>query len=108
MDPAGTFQSIRPKQQHSVPLSSPAFASDDDGMLSLCASQGSSDNAAARFEEVLAASEAQLLADDTPSVLQALRAARETGGRRIDIIVDNAGFELVRGSARRQSPSGPV
>uniref|UniRef100_A0A061RG63 Sugar phosphate phosphatase n=1 Tax=Tetraselmis sp. GSL018 TaxID=582737 RepID=A0A061RG63_9CHLO len=56
---------------------------------------GSAENAQERFQEILAASEAQLLADDTPRVLEVLRGAREAGGSRMDIIVDNAGFELV-------------
>mmetsp|Transcript_15835 Transcript_15835/g.44301 ORF Transcript_15835/g.44301 Transcript_15835/m.44301 type:complete len:461 (+) Transcript_15835:142-1524(+) len=56
---------------------------------------GSADNAASRFEEVLEASEAQLLADNSKQVIEVLAASKAAGGRRMDIIVDNAGFELV-------------
>ncbi|KAG5177479.1 hypothetical protein JKP88DRAFT_332619 [Tribonema minus] len=46
------------------------------------------------FAETLAQSAANLLADDGARVVAALLAARAAGGRRVDVVVDNAGFEL--------------
>ncbi|KAJ1463120.1 hypothetical protein M885DRAFT_430602 [Pelagophyceae sp. CCMP2097] len=46
------------------------------------------------FSEVLDAAQAQLLADDTPQALQLLDALRAQGGGVVDLVVDNAGFEL--------------
>ena len=56
---------------------------------------GSEGNVADAFSEVLAAGEANLLADDFPSLLSVCAEAKANGGRRFDIVVDNAGFELV-------------
>ena len=46
------------------------------------------------FAETLAQGSANLLADDQERVTSALQTARSSGGARIDIVVDNAGFEL--------------
>ncbi|CAM9401314.1 unnamed protein product [Chrysoparadoxa australica] len=46
------------------------------------------------FAGILAQGSANLLADDSSSVIDLLLKAREDGGKRIDIVVDNAGFEL--------------
>jgi Damage-control phosphatase ARMT1-like domain len=46
------------------------------------------------FAETLAQGSANLLADDQERVTAALQAARSSGGARVDIVVDNAGFEL--------------
>lgn len=52
---------------------------------------GSGGHSPDAFSEVLAAAEANLLADDTSSVVRALSSGSLS---RVDIIVDNAGFEL--------------
>ena len=46
------------------------------------------------FDQVLASSSEQLLADDTEQVTQLLDTLRAKGGGVIDLVVDNAGFEL--------------
>ncbi|CAN0409628.1 unnamed protein product, partial [Ectocarpus sp. 12 AP-2014] len=46
------------------------------------------------FSQVLESSSENLLADDADRVAEALVACRERGGERVDIVVDNAGFEL--------------
>ena len=48
----------------------------------------------AAFDAVLDSSQQQLLADDTPAVLDLLGALRAGGGGTVDLVVDNAGFEL--------------
>eukprot|EP00240_Pyramimonas_obovata_P005265 CAMPEP_0118928244 /NCGR_PEP_ID=MMETSP1169-20130426/5534_1 /TAXON_ID=36882 /ORGANISM="Pyramimonas obovata, Strain CCMP722" /LENGTH=393 /DNA_ID=CAMNT_0006870169 /DNA_START=269 /DNA_END=1450 /DNA_ORIENTATION=- len=47
------------------------------------------------FGDALKAGEAALLASDVLTVVEELMAARAAGGKRMDIIVDNAGFELL-------------
>lgn len=63
--------------------------------LSLWPSQsdGAAANKAQTFANVLEASSVNLLADDFSTVLAHLRGAGASG--RVDIVVDNAGFELV-------------
>ncbi|CAM9356926.1 unnamed protein product, partial [Phaeothamnion confervicola] len=46
------------------------------------------------FAQILAAGGANLLADATAAVSAVLSKARAAGGARIDVVVDNAGFEL--------------
>ncbi|CAN0276347.1 unnamed protein product, partial [Ectocarpus fasciculatus] len=46
------------------------------------------------FSQVLESSSENLLADDADRVAETLVACRERGGERVDIVVDNAGFEL--------------
>ena len=48
-----------------------------------------------RASGALAEGRGMLLADDSAQVLTAVAAAQAEGGRRMDLIVDNAGFELV-------------
>ena len=56
---------------------------------------GTEGNVADAFSQVLASSSANLLADDFDQLLAEASKALEAGGRRVDIVVDNAGFELV-------------
>ena len=56
---------------------------------------GSDGNVADAFQEVLAAGEANLLCDHQKDLLAVCVEAKASGGRRVDIVVDNAGFELV-------------
>mmetsp|Transcript_45016 Transcript_45016/g.144240 ORF Transcript_45016/g.144240 Transcript_45016/m.144240 type:complete len:458 (+) Transcript_45016:75-1448(+) len=49
---------------------------------------------AGAFQAVLDAAQEQLLADDTAAVEARLQALRARGGGIVDLIVDNAGFEL--------------
>mmetsp|Transcript_87929 Transcript_87929/g.175886 ORF Transcript_87929/g.175886 Transcript_87929/m.175886 type:complete len:479 (+) Transcript_87929:23-1459(+) len=56
---------------------------------------GSKGNVADAFEQVLAAGEANLLSDDFSKLAEVAAKCRSQGGKRVDIIVDNAGFELV-------------
>ena len=63
----------------------------DFGLWPADASAASS---AGAFNQVLADSNAQLLADDTPAVVALLGELRPGGGATIDLVVDNAGFEL--------------
>ena len=51
-------------------------------------------SSAEAFDGVLDASQKQLLADDTPAVLALLDGLRAKGGGVVDLVVDNAGFEL--------------
>ncbi|CAM9983768.1 unnamed protein product, partial [Laminaria digitata] len=46
------------------------------------------------FSQVLGSSSENLLADDSERLAEALVSCGEQGGQRVDIIVDNAGFEL--------------
>ncbi|CAM9633651.1 unnamed protein product [Ascophyllum nodosum] len=46
------------------------------------------------FSQVLESSSENLLADDSECLTAALEACRDRGGARVDIVVDNAGFEL--------------
>jgi len=65
--------------------------------LSLWPAGGADESRAAdAFNEALSAGEAMLLTSDVEAVVAALTAAKAAGGRRMDIVVDNAGFELVR------------
>jgi Damage-control phosphatase ARMT1-like domain len=59
--------------------------------LLLCAQHSASSDV---FAETLAQGSANLLADDQERVTAALQAARSSSGARVDIVVDNAGFEL--------------
>eukprot|EP00238_Polyblepharides_amylifera_P000280 CAMPEP_0196574172 /NCGR_PEP_ID=MMETSP1081-20130531/3944_1 /TAXON_ID=36882 /ORGANISM="Pyramimonas amylifera, Strain CCMP720" /LENGTH=447 /DNA_ID=CAMNT_0041892117 /DNA_START=238 /DNA_END=1581 /DNA_ORIENTATION=- len=63
--------------------------------LSLWPATSDSSRAATAFEEAIAAGESQLLASDISVVVKELMCARAEGGRRMDIVVDNAGFELL-------------
>lgn len=65
--------------------------------LSLWPSQTNAANKAQAFASVLEASSANLLADDFPAVARHLAAAGGSPGKgkRVDIVVDNAGFELI-------------
>jgi len=56
---------------------------------------GTDGNVADAFAEVLAAGEANLLHDDFSDLLGVAQECKAAGGKRVDIIVDNAGFELV-------------
>eukprot|EP00241_Pyramimonas_parkeae_P016540 CAMPEP_0114299282 /NCGR_PEP_ID=MMETSP0059-20121206/12887_1 /TAXON_ID=36894 /ORGANISM="Pyramimonas parkeae, Strain CCMP726" /LENGTH=449 /DNA_ID=CAMNT_0001421737 /DNA_START=77 /DNA_END=1426 /DNA_ORIENTATION=- len=47
------------------------------------------------FSEALDAGAAQLLTSDVDAVVSELMAAKAAGGKRMDIVVDNAGFELL-------------
>jgi hypothetical protein len=50
-----------------------------------------------------------LLTSDVQAVVAALAAAKAEGGRRMDVVVDNAGFELVRfPTIRRRLRSAPL
>lgn len=62
--------------------------------LSLWPSQSDAINKAQIFANVLEASSINLLADDFPAVAAHLKEGGKEGGR-VDIIVDNAGFELI-------------
>eukprot|EP00903_Cladosiphon_okamuranus_P013637 g12701.t1 len=46
------------------------------------------------FSQVLESSSENLLADDSERLAEVLAACGERGGERVDIVVDNAGFEL--------------
>ncbi len=61
--------------------------------LSLWPSQTGDANKAQAFASVLEASSANLLADAFPAIAQHLGSG--PAGKRVDIIVDNAGFELI-------------
>lgn len=64
--------------------------------LSLWPAGGADESRAAdAFNEALSAGEAMLLTSDVEAVVAALTAAKAAGGRRMDIVVDNAGFELL-------------
>lgn len=65
--------------------------------LSLWPSQTNDANKAQAFASVLEASSANLLADAFPAVAQHLGTAAgdKDQGKRVDIVVDNAGFELI-------------
>jgi len=64
--------------------------------LSLWPEDGTASNRAGdAFSSALAAGEKYLIHDDLKRVSQVLFEARLEGGRRVDIVVDNAGFELV-------------
>ena len=60
--------------------------------LSLWPADAGVASSADAFNQVL--SNAQLLADDTPAVVALLDELRSGGGATIDLVVDNAGFEL--------------
>ena len=60
--------------------------------LSLWPADAGVASSADAFNQVL--SNAQLLADDTPAVVALLGELRSGGGATIDLVVDNAGFEL--------------
>lgn len=62
---------------------------------SSAACDASGDRAGDAFAEVLSKSGEMLLADDSEAVWRQLEAAIADGGRQVDIVVDNAGFELV-------------
>ena len=62
--------------------------------LSLWPADAGVASSADAFNQVLADSNAQLLADDTPAVVALLDELRSGGGATIDLVVDNAGFEL--------------
>jgi len=62
--------------------------------LSLWPSQSDAANKAQTFANVLEASSVNLLADDFPAVAAHLKEGGKERGR-VDIIVDNAGFELI-------------
>lgn len=63
--------------------------------LSLWPADEDKSRAAEAFKQAIAVGEEQLLADDISDVENTLIAARDQGGRRMDIVVDNAGFELL-------------
>ena len=56
---------------------------------------GSQGNVADSFSQVLGQGEINLLADDFGSLFDLTLEAKAAGGKRFDIIVDNAGFELI-------------
>ena len=62
--------------------------------LSLWPADAGVASSADAFNQALADSNAQLLADDTPAVVALLDELRSGGGATIDLVVDNAGFEL--------------
>ena len=66
--------------------------------LSLWPADAGVASSAAAFNQVRADSNAQLLADDTPAVVALLGELRSGGGATIDLVVDNAGFELPHSS----------
>lgn len=55
---------------------------------------GSQGNVADSFSQVLGQGEVNLLADDFGSLFDLTLEAKAAGGKRFDIIVDNAGFEF--------------